>query len=120
MIAINEGESFEHLGNALPKFFPGDLICHKHYGYRGVVVAVDGHCKADPNWYMSNKTQPSREQPWYHVLVHSTESCTYAAESSLEADPNSDAVKHPFVGYFFEGFEGGKYIRNQHPWPDSK
>ena len=78
MIAINTGEKFEHLKDSPPLFLPGDLVKHRAYGYRGVIVAVDGHCKADPEWYMSNKTQPDREQPWYHVIVHGTETCTYA------------------------------------------
>ena len=120
MIAINKGEKFEQLNDSPPQFLPGDLVQHRRYGYRGVIVEVDGHCKADPEWYMANKTQPDREQPWYHVLVHGTENCTYAAESSLMADSSADEVKHPFVDYFFEQFENGKYIRNNHPWPDSK
>lgn len=120
MIAINKGETFGHLKDSRPKFEIGQLIHHQRYGYRGVIVAVDGHCKADPEWYMANKTQPAREQPWYHVLVHGTEQCTYVAQSNLVADETGEPVKHPFVAYFFEAFEGGKYERNDHPWPDSK
>lgn len=120
MIAINKGETFQHLKDSLPVFLPGDVIKHRTYGYRGVIVAVDGHCKADPEWYMANKTQPAREQPWYHVLVHGCESCTYAAQSSLVADEDVQEVKHPFVAYFFSQFDNGKYVRNEHPWPDSK
>lgn len=120
MIAINQGETFGHLKKSPPLFLPGDLVTHRRYGYRGVIVAVDGHCKADPEWYMANKTQPDREQPWYHVLVHGTETCTYAAQSSLLMDNQAQEVVHPFVNYFFEAFTNGKYVRNQHPWPDSK
>ncbi len=119
MIAINEDSNFDHLKDSKPAFQPGDLVQHVRYGYRGVIVAVDGHCKADPKWYMANKTQPDRQQPWYHVLVHGGETCTYAAESSLMADPVGKEVNHPFVSYFFHKFSSGKYVRNDHPWPDS-
>ncbi len=120
MIASNKGDTFSHLRGSLPNFHVGDLIRHRRYGYRGVIVAIDGHCKADPEWYMANKTQPDREQPWYHVLVHGTEQCTYVAECNLFADETGDPVKHPFLNYYFEGFADGKYKRNDHPWPDSK
>jgi heat shock protein HspQ len=120
MIAINKGAKFEHLSDSAPLFQPGDLVKHRAYGYRGVIVAVDGHCKADPEWYMSNKTQPDREQPWYHVIVHGTETCTYAAQSSLIADDSGEEIRHQFVQYFFTEFKDGKYVRNSHPWPDSK
>lgn len=119
MIAINKNATFDHLEDSVPVFQPGDLIRHRRYGYRGVVVAVDLHCKAEPEWYLSNQTQPDRAQPWYHVLVHGCENCTYAAESSLMADSSGEEVHHPFVAYFFEAFKGGRYVRNNHKWPDS-
>lgn len=119
MIAINKNAVFEFAEQTLPVFQPGDLVVHRRYGYRGVVVAADEHCKADPEWYLSNKTQPDRNQPWYHVLVHGLESCTYAAQSSLMADTSGAEVRHPFVKYFFEEFREGRYVRNNHEWPDS-
>ena len=66
-----------------PKFAPGDLVRHVRYHYRAVVVAHDPRCMAGEAWYQSNQTQPEKDQPWYHVLVHGSESITYPAESSL-------------------------------------
>ena len=100
-----------------PKFAPGQVVRHKRYGYRGVVVDFDMRCMASEDWYDSNRTQPDRDQPWYHVLVDRSAQITYAAEASLEADPSARPVNHPLVRSFFEAFAGGRYARNDEPWP---
>ncbi len=117
MIVINEKFRGEDLPEATPKFRIGQLVRHKRYQYRGVVVALDRHCKADPDWYMSNKTQPDRAQAWYHVLVHGSTTCTYAAESGLMEEADNLLIEHPLVAVFFDGFEEGHYLRNDKPWP---
>ena len=117
MIAINSGFRDVSLKESEPKFRPGQLVRHRRYGYRGVIVAADDCCRADPTWYMSNKTQPKREQPWYHVLVHGMATCTYAAESSLAADHGDQPVVHPLVQHFFSDFRENRHIRNDEPWP---
>lgn len=76
-------------------FKPGQLVKHKRYGYRGVVVALDLTCQATEAWYQSNRSQPDRGQPWYHVLVHNSDQTTYAAQFSLEADGSEDVINHP-------------------------
>ncbi len=100
-----------------PKFAPGDLVRHVRYQYRGVVVALDPKCAADEQWYQSNQTQPDRNQPWYHVLVHETGSVTYPAQSSLEPDDTAEPIIHPLLGQFFSGFADGLYQRNDASWP---
>jgi len=98
-------------------FQPGQLVRHRRYNYRGVVVATDLSCQADNDWYFSNRTQPDQGQPWYHVLVHDSDQMTYAAQSSLEEDPSDEQVVHPLVSHFFSDFHDGQYIRNDTPWP---
>ena len=100
-----------------PKFELGQLICHKRYGYRGVVVDYDLKCRADEQWYQSNKTQPGKSQPWYHVLVDASDQTTYAAEENLQADPSGQPVQHPLVVRFFGTFADSHYVRNDQPWP---
>jgi len=117
MISINKDINPARFGDNVPKFIPGQLVRHRRYGYRGVVVACDAHCKADPEWYMANKTQPDRDQSWYHVLVHNSTAITYAAESSLWADDSSEPVHHALVEHFFSAFVDGHFIRNDQPWP---
>ncbi|MEM8865790.1 MAG: heat shock protein HspQ [Planctomycetota bacterium] len=105
------------IATTVPRFAPGDLVVHQRYRYRGVVVAVDEHCRADSSWYLKNRTQPDQSQPWYHVLVHGGGQTTYAAQSSLATDSSGEPIDHPLVEEFFTEFVGSKYRRNDRPWP---
>ncbi len=99
-----------------PHFVPGELVQHKRYGYRAVVVAVDPYCRAGEVWYQSNQTQPSRNQPWYYLLVHDSETTTYAAQGNLESDMLEEPIVHPLLEMFFGDFDDGRYERNERPW----
>ena len=99
-----------------PSYQPGQLVCHVRHGYRGVIVAVDLRCSASHEWYMSNRTQPDQNQPWYHVLVDGSATVNYAAQGNLEQDPTSEPVDHPLVMQFFRGMQDGRYVRNDCPW----
>ena len=100
-----------------PAFREGDVVRHRRYGYRAVVVSVDLTCKADDSWYQANLTQPNRKQPWYHVLVDGDGSVRYAAQTSLQADGTGLPIAHPLLPAFFSEFEDGAYQRNDNPWP---
>lgn len=103
--------------SAEPEFEVGQLVTHRSYGYRGVVVAVDTECRADEAWYGANKSKPPRDQPWYHVLVHDSDQVTYAAQSSLSADTSAENVSHPLLEQFFDEVGEGLYLRNSREWP---
>ncbi|MFT5388278.1 MAG: hemimethylated DNA binding protein, partial [Candidatus Omnitrophota bacterium] len=64
----------------------GDVVNHKKYGYRGVIVDSDRECQSSDDWYYGNQTQPERSQTWYHVLVDGTDQVTYVAQSNLRED----------------------------------
>lgn len=96
-----------------PYFAPGQLVRHRRYGYRGVVVDFDMTCQAEETWYYANQTQPPRNQPWYHVLVDGTAATTYAAQTSLEADEDTDPIRHPLLDTLFTSFEDGRYERSE-------
>ena len=93
-----------------PRFEPGDLVRHRRYDYRGVVVDVDLSCKADDDWYNSNATRPDRNQAWYHVLVDGGHA-TYVAEENLDPEPEARAIDHPLIDRCFTIFLGGRYHR---------
>ena len=118
MISFNHSHDSADDVRGEPRYAPGQLVRHRRYGYRGVVVAADTGCQADEQWYQSNQSQPDRDQPWYHVLVHDSGSCTYAAAENLMEDLSGLPVIHPLLPHFFDGFEDGVYIRNDQPWPD--
>ena len=93
------------------KFQIGQVIHHKRYGYRGVIVGHDPRCKADEEWYTTNQTQPDRTQPWYHVLVDMGDHTTYVAEENLEPDDTKRRVTHPLLNRFFTSFFSGRYYK---------
>ncbi len=111
------GTSSREPVDARPRFEPGQLVRHRRYNYRGVVVGFDPTCRADHAWYLSNPTQPDRNQPWYHVLADGTDQVFYAAQTSLVQDDSGEEISHPLVSRFFTEFVDGRYVRNNRPWP---
>ncbi len=100
-------------GNAVPQvdFTLGVVVRHKLYHYRGVIVAHDMECAAGEKWYQTNKTQPSRDQPWYHVLVDESGGLsTYVAQSNLQSDLSGLPINHPRLSSYFTEFKDGGYI----------
>jgi heat shock protein HspQ len=91
------------------RFFVGQLVSHRRYGYRGVIAGRDPRCRADESWYFSNRTQPERNQPWYHVLVHGGMHTTYVAEENLEPYTGGEQVVHPLTRDLFASFSAGHY-----------
>jgi len=95
---------------ANPTFKTGDLVHHKRYDYRGVIVEGDEICQADEAWYKKNQTQPDRNQPWYHVFVHGGGN-TYVAQANLEPDTDETPIEHPQVKLVFASFYKGRYYK---------
>ena len=93
----------------MAKFDVGQLVSHLRHGYRGVIAGRDAECVADDDWYFGNRTQPTREQAWYHVLVHGGEHSTYVAEENLELYDGGEQVLHPMTRELFASFSGGCY-----------
>ena len=114
-MGTSEPESF--FCDDLPRFSVGQLVRHRRYGYRGIVVDFDMRCRADENWYQSNRTQPDRHKPWYHVLVDGSTAVTYAAEANLASDDRDEPVHNPLVPHLFDHIHNGRYARNDTPWP---
>ncbi len=90
-------------------FQVGQVVHHKRYNYRGVIYERDLVCMAGDDWYHGNQSQPPREQPWYHVLVHGATHSTYVAQSNLVPDTTGDPVIHPLVQKIFQTFFRGRY-----------
>jgi len=89
----------------------GTVVKHRLYHYRAVVVACDPRCMAGEKWYLANKTQPDRNQPWYHVLVHNSGGLsTYVAQSNLIEDTSGEPIEHPRIPCYFQAFESGAYV----------
>ncbi len=97
------------------KFSIGQLVHHLLFDYRGVIVDVDATFQGTDEWYEQvAKSQPPRDKPWYHVLVHNAQNMTYVAERNLEPDALQDPIKHPMLDHFFSDFKNGHYISMLH------
>ena len=91
-------------------FSIGDLVHHKLFDYRGVVVDVDPRLMLSDEWYEAvARSRPPKDQPWYRVLVHDATHETYVAERNLEPDTSNAPVRHPLVDTFFRNFSDGRY-----------
>lgn len=56
------------------KFSVGDLVQHRRFNYRGVIVDVDSFFRGSDEWYeLVAKSRPPKNKPWYHVLVHGSD-----------------------------------------------
>ena len=94
------------------RFQVGQLIHHKLFGYRGVIVDVDATFQGSEAWYDAMaRSRPPKDQPWYHVLVHQAEHMTYVAERNLEPDETGEPVVHPVLDHYFDEMQGGFYVR---------
>ena len=72
------------------KFCVGQLIHHKLFDYRGIILGVDLEFKStDVGYNEVAKSRPPKDEPWYHVLIHQKGYQTYVAEQNLQLDPAS-------------------------------
>jgi len=98
-----------HISRA--KFAVGDLIHHRLFDYRGVIVDVDPTFLSTDEWYKTvARSCPPKNKPWYHVLVDGATHATYVAERNLECDSIADPISHPLLAQFFTRFEDGRYV----------
>lgn len=98
-------------GSSSARFSIGDVIRHNKFGYRGVIVDIDTQFSLSDDWYDSvARSRPPKDQPWYQVLVHGSDSNTYVAERHLQADDSGEQIDHPLLGRWFIAFRNGHYI----------
>ncbi len=92
-------------------FAVGELVHHRLFDYRGVVVDVDSEFRGSEEWYETMaRTRPPKDQPWYHVLVDKSDHHTYVAQRNLDTETDPRPIEHPLVDAFFQGFREGAYV----------
>lgn len=98
-------------GLPVARYGLGQLVHHKLFGYRGVIVGVDASYQGTDEWYeRMAKNRPPKDAPWYNVLVHDGTHQTYVSERNLEPDGTTEPINHPHVWLFFDTFEAGYYV----------
>lgn len=97
--------------SAIALFSVGQIIHHRRFDYRGVIIDVDPVFDGTDEWYeQMARSRPPKDKPWYHVLVDGSDVHTYVAEQNLEPDPQGDPIVHPHVDVIFEGLRDGEYV----------
>ena len=92
------------------KYFIGQLVHHRLFDYRGVVIDVDPEFQLSDEWYETMaRSRPPREAPWYRVLVHNAAHDTYVAERNLEPDESGEPIVHPAIDVWFTELRDGRY-----------
>ena len=95
------------------KFDVGQLVQHRLFNYRGVIVDVDPVFQNTDEWYEAMaRSRPPKDKPWYHVLVHDGTHTTYVAERNLETDDSKEPIQHPLLNQFFIRLENGRYVND--------
>ena len=88
----------------------GQIIRHRLFNYVGVVFDIDPFFQGTEEWYKQVAiSNPPKNKPWYHVLVHVAEHSTYVAEQNLNLEKNPKEIQHPLVNSFFTKFDGLQY-----------
>ncbi len=101
-----------------PLFNIGDIVKHRIYPFRGVIVDVDPEFSNTEEWYQSipAEIRPSREQPYYHLMAENTETfyTAYVSQQNLVSDGENGPLEHPDLEEIFSGVDHGKYqLRNE-------
>ena len=101
-----------------PLFNIGDIVKHRIYPFRGVIVDVDPEFSNTEEWYQSipAEIRPSRQQPYYHLMAENTDTfyTAYVSQQNLVGDGENGPLEHPDLEEIFSGMDHGKYhLRNE-------
>ena len=92
-------------------FHLGQVVQHRLFGYRGVIIDVDPEFSLSDNWYEKvAKNNPPRHKPWFRILVHNTAYETYEAQENLLPESDPDKINHPDIREHFKGYNNGRYV----------
>ncbi len=89
----------------LAKFRIGDVVRHRFFDFRGIIVDMDPVFNSTEEWLQSipEDIRPSRDQPFYHLLAENdkTEYTAYVSEQNLVPDTSGAPLRHPQVPELF-------------------
>ena len=95
------------------QFAIGQVVRHRHYSFRGVIVDVDPEFNNTEEWWnaIPEEARPRKDQPFYHLLAENEETTymAYVSEQNLLIDETGEPVNHPQVSEVFGEFLGDSY-----------
>ena len=88
----------------------GQIIYHRNFDYRGVIIDIDYQYEGTDEWYAKHTVNfSSKQKPWYYILINDGDEIAYVAERNLEADIKQSPIRHPMINMMFSGYSSGKY-----------
>jgi len=102
------------------KFRIGQVVRHKRWGYRGVIVGWDATAQAPASWIKDNHGENLhwRNQPNYAILIdirdRTIPQLAYVPEENVDLAPSAIRITHPGMEDYFEAFDGAQYLPR--PW----
>jgi len=95
------------------QFTIGQVVRHRLYPFRGVIVDVDAEFDNTDEWWESipEEARPRKDQPFYHLLAENEETSyvAYVSEQNLLIDESGQPVNHPEIAEVFGEFLGNSY-----------
>jgi heat shock protein HspQ len=95
------------------KFSIGNVVRHRLYPFRGVVVDVDPEFSNSEEWWLSipEAVRPPKDQPYYHLLAENEHTTyeAYVSEQNLLRDESGLPCRHPLLDAYFESRDG-RYV----------
>ncbi|MDH3219752.1 MAG: heat shock protein HspQ [Gammaproteobacteria bacterium] len=95
------------------QFAIGQVVRHRIYEFRGVIVDVDPEFSNDEEWWLAipEAVRPRKDQPFYHLLAENETTAyeAYVSEQNLLIDDTGEPVNHPQVAEVFGEFLGHRY-----------
>jgi len=95
------------------QFSIGQVVRHRVYPFRGVIVDVDPEFSNSEEWWQAipEEVRPRKDQPFYHLLAENedTSYVAYVSEQNLLIDESGIPVNHPEVAQVFGEFLGNSY-----------
>jgi len=95
------------------QFSIGQVVRHRVYPFRGVIVDVDPEFGNTDEWWQSipEEVRTRKDQPFYHLLAENEDTAyiAYVSEQNLLSDDSGKPINHPEVAHVFGEFLGGSY-----------
>ena len=94
-------------------FAIGDVVRHRMFDFRGVIIDVDPVFANSEEWYQAipEDVRPRKDQPFYHLLAENGEGSyfAYVSQQNLLPDDSDEPIDHPAISGIFKTFEDGRY-----------
>lgn len=95
------------------QFAIGQVVRHRQFSFRGVIIDVDPEFANSEEWWQSipEDQRPRRDQPFYHLLAENDSDAyhAYVSEQNLLTDESGEPLHHPELGEVFGDFLGDHY-----------